>query len=346
MTPLWIDYSGGAVSGATMAAHGITGAIRYVGVGGAGKRLTRAEYADHCAHGRQTVAVVELSTTDADGGAPAGTANATAALRDLQSITAGLPPITCVLMANDKPTYVQADLYYIQAAAAVFDNVALVGPYGFGSFLAACDQHGLAPIAWQAGPAPSRTGTAALATWWQRNGGQATASDGPSTPTTITLNGVVCDLSNQLLEIPMSDPWAASLSVTWPKGSPEATLAISQGAAANADGSVTESALARDWLTVMAGRVSVADAVTDPAVRQSLAALGSQESTDHAAELAALSTEQAAVIAAIHAVPAPVAQQVTADPTAVAAALESAGLPAAVGQALLSALARVAGGAS
>jgi hypothetical protein len=73
-----------------------------------------------------------------------------------------------------------------------------------------------------------------------------------------------------------------------------------------------------------------------------LALAVSQLAVQITATQGALATEHAAVIAAIQAIPAPVAQQITADPTAVAAALESAGLPAEVGQTLLAALAKAA----
>lgn len=202
MLGTWIDYSAGQVSGASMVAAGITGAVRYVGVGGAGKRLTRAEYIDHCAHGRQTIAVVERSTTDADGGAAAGTANALAARTDLEAITAGLDPIRIVFMANDQSTSTAAEVAYVRAAAAAWGDEYVVGPYGFGDFLLACSAAGVAPIAWQAGPAPSRTGTGALATFWQRQGGAVKPADGPTAPVTHTVDGVACDLNNQLKELP------------------------------------------------------------------------------------------------------------------------------------------------
>lgn len=207
---VWIDYSSGTVSGAAMEAARIAGAFRYVGIGGAGKRLTRAEYADHCAHGRQTVAVVEYTTVDADGGAMAGRLNAQAALADLTRITAGLPPITRVLMANDKPGWNQADVDYVRAAATVLGPAGYtVGPYGFGDFLTACRSAGCAPISWQAGPAPSRTGTSSIATWWQRQGGAAAASDGPASPVTAVIDGVVCDLSNKIGAGPVPAPQPA-----------------------------------------------------------------------------------------------------------------------------------------
>lgn len=211
MIGTWIDYSGGTVSGKTMANHGITGALRYVGIGSTGKRLTHAEYADHCAHGRLTIAVVERSTTDADGRAPAGTANAESALTDLKVETAGLPPIPWVFMANDQPTSTPAEVDYVRAAAAVFGPAFAVGGYGFGAFLLALARAGVGTpgFGWQAGPAPSRTGSSAVATFWQRQGGSVAPADGPTTPTTIVLDGVTCDLNNQLMELPMTDPFQA-----------------------------------------------------------------------------------------------------------------------------------------
>ena len=210
MATTWIDYSNGTVSGAAMAAAGIEGAIRYVGIGGAGKRLTRAEYADHVAHGRQTAVVVERNTTDADGGLAAGRANAQLALADLRAITSGLPPIRFLFAANDKSAFTRADVDYVRG----FQDVLLparitVGPYGFGSFVAACRAARLTPIAWQTGPAPSRTNTSDVATLWQRNGTAGKAADGPATPTTRVLAGVTCDLSNRLLafkEVPVTSP--------------------------------------------------------------------------------------------------------------------------------------------
>jgi hypothetical protein len=204
---IWIDYSSGRVSGAAMTAAGIVGAARYVGIGGAGKRLTRAEYSDHVAHGRRTVAVVEKNVTDADGGAAAGIANARLALADIRNITAGLAPIQHVFATNDKPTFSQTDVDYVRAFRTVFAGTGIiVGPYGFGLFLAACAKAGLAPIAWQAGPAPSRTGTTAIATFWQRQGGPVQASDGPTSPVTRVIDGVNCDINNQLKELAVSSP--------------------------------------------------------------------------------------------------------------------------------------------
>lgn len=202
MLGVWADYSGGRPGGAALRAAGITGVVRYVGVGGAGKRLTAVEYADLVAHGIQVAAVVEASTTDADGGYNAGVLSAGAAQHDLAVQTAGLPPIEVVFAANDKPTFVQADVDYVRGFRDVFSGAAVVGPYGFGSFLAACSAAGLAPVAWQAGPAPSRTGTTGVATFWQRQGGPVGPADGPTAPTTQTINGVVCDLNNQLLPLP------------------------------------------------------------------------------------------------------------------------------------------------
>jgi hypothetical protein len=81
-------------------------------------------------------------------------------------------------------------------------------------------------------------------------------------------------------------------------------------------------------------------ALSDPktGVLAQLAALTSQVTALSGAQ----SADEAALLAAIKALPAPVVQQITADPGAVAAALESAGLPTQIITALLALLAKAA----
>lgn len=194
---VWADYSGGVPSGTALSAAGITGVIRYVGVGGGSslphKRLTRVEYADLVAAGRQVLAVVELGTGDADTGYDGGVANARAAVADLAAITAGLPPIRYVFAANDKPGWSQVDVDYVRGFRDVL-GIAATGAYGFASFLQAVRAAGLAAVYWQAGEPPSATGTADFVHLWQRNG-----YDG--TPTGATVDGVDVDLNNQQLPL-------------------------------------------------------------------------------------------------------------------------------------------------
>lgn len=204
MIGTWVDYSGGRPGGAALKAVGALGALRYVGVGGSDKRLTRAEYADLLAHGIDVLFVVELNTRDADGGAAAGKANAKAALANLKTITADLEPMTMGFMANDQNASSSTEVDYLAAAADVFGDEYIIGPYGFGAYLEACAKRDLCPIGWQAGPAPSRTGTADLATFWQRQGGLVHPADGPTSPTSRVIGGVSCDLNNQLMELPVA----------------------------------------------------------------------------------------------------------------------------------------------
>lgn len=196
MTELWVDADG-PVDGATMAANGITGAIRYLLAGSSGKLITRAEYQDLIAHGRQVRFVVEHLTTDADAGYNAGRLIASHVPAALAAL--GAPADSWVYAANDKPGWSQADVDYVRGYRDVL-GVGSTGAYGFGPFLLACHQQGVAGSLWQAGVAPSRTGTSAIVNFWQRQGGPVAASDGPTSPTTITLAGRVCDINNRLLE--------------------------------------------------------------------------------------------------------------------------------------------------
>jgi hypothetical protein len=193
---IWVDYSGGRPGGAALKTAGIAGAVRYAGAGSAGKRLTAAEYADLTAHGVAVRLVVETSTTGADSGYAAGVRDARAGEAD--RVAFGLPSTTIIYATNDKPNFVQADVDYVRGFRDVL-GVARTGAYGFGSFLAAVHAAGLAGSYWQAGPAPSRTGTSSFVNLWQRQGGTVQPSDGPTLPTTATIGGVVCDLNNRLI---------------------------------------------------------------------------------------------------------------------------------------------------
>jgi hypothetical protein len=200
MLGLWLDYSQGRPSGAALKAAGVAGVMRYVGVGGSStlpaKRLTAAELVDLTGHGLIVLGAVESSTTRSNAGRTAGIADGKAALTD--PVTKTLP---ILFATNDQPEWSQANVDY----AAGFQSIvgrARTGVYGFGPFLSACHAVGLGSVYWQAGPAPSRTGTAALVHFWQRQGGAVQAADGPTSPTVISVAGVPCDPDNQLKELP------------------------------------------------------------------------------------------------------------------------------------------------
>jgi hypothetical protein len=57
----WADFSSGRPGSAALKAAGISGVIRYVGIGSASKRITAAEYADYSANGIQVLLVFMMS---------------------------------------------------------------------------------------------------------------------------------------------------------------------------------------------------------------------------------------------------------------------------------------------
>lgn len=184
------------LDGAACAAAGIRWAARYVGIGSTGKRLTAAELADLRAHGVTVVGVAESTAARSDAGAAAGTADAQGALAD--PVTATLPYL---IASNDQPVNGAANLAYARAFRDVVGQ-SRTGVYGFGPYLAVCRSAGIGSLYWQAGDPPSATGTGDFVQVWQRQGStRADASDGPGSPTTITLAGVVADLNNIRLEI-------------------------------------------------------------------------------------------------------------------------------------------------
>jgi hypothetical protein len=210
-------------SGASLAAAGIAGVFGYCGIGSAGKRLTVAEVADMQAHGIQVRGVVESTTTEDDNGYNAGIADARAALAD--PVTANLPYL---YMVNDKTTYVAEDLQYAAGFASVVG--ARAGAYGFATFLTAVRAQGGFHSYLQAGDPPSRTGTEGWINFWQRQGTPGSAADGPASPAEQTIDGVVCDLDNQLiLEDSMTAPTGSPWDGQYPANTPEAQWALNSG---------------------------------------------------------------------------------------------------------------------
>jgi hypothetical protein len=191
----WVDYSGGNPGGANLVAAGITGAIRYVGIGSGAKRLTAAELADLTAHGVQVRGVAESTVGRSLSGYSGGVVDAQTVLAD--PVTATLP---FIYATNDETTWSQASVDYVRGFR---DTIGLsrTGAYGFASFLAACRAQGVAASFWQAGSPPSATGTAAFVNFWQRQGSTQAlpAVDGPAVPVGSTIGGVSVDFNNRLL---------------------------------------------------------------------------------------------------------------------------------------------------
>lgn len=198
---VWVDYSAGRPGGAALKAAGVNGAIRYVSAGSSGKLITAAEYSDLTIHGIQVLLVYELGTTDALGGYTAGAAHAQAALSTARAY--GIPDTVGIAAASDMhltaaqvPTAVQ----YVQGFASVL-GVARTGAYGFAEMVDAVHAANAAGWYWKCGSAPT-TAEAAWVNFWQRNAGT----------TTQVINGVTCDLNDQINPIAGVDEMSFDLS--------------------------------------------------------------------------------------------------------------------------------------
>lgn len=194
---IWCDYSGGRPSGLSLQRAGVTGVIRYVGIGGMGKRLTRPEYEDLIAHGIIVHGVVERDTMDANGGYQAGLMNARAAVADIHAITSGRG-LAVVYAANDQQAATSQTVAYVQGFSDIL-GVAYTGAYGFSAQIAAVRKAGFASHFWLAGHPPSLVNMSGEVDLWQRQGTKGQTSDGPATPTTIIIDGVQCDVNNAYL---------------------------------------------------------------------------------------------------------------------------------------------------
>lgn len=194
MTNTWADYSSGRPGGAALKAAGITGVIRYVGVGSAGKRINSAEYADLIANGVEVLLVVELGIHDAEGGYSIGVRNATDALNDARGM--GVPDSVGIAAACDEHLtagQITTALAYVQGFRDVL-GATRTGAYGFAEFVDAVHAAGMAGWWWKCGTAPTLS-ESQWVTFWQRNTGQ----------TTQTINKVVVDLNNQISSIGIGD---------------------------------------------------------------------------------------------------------------------------------------------
>lgn len=189
---IWADYSGGYPGAASLRAAGFTGAIRYIGEGGSGKRLTASERADFDANGFPYLLVCELDVTDAEGGYSRGQAFAQAALADARA--KGVPDSIGIACAADEhlaTSLIPAAVEYARGFKDVLGHER-TGAYGFSEFVSAIHAAGHASWFWQAGNPPDVTGTTAFVNFWQRNGYD-------HTPTVSYVSGIQCDINNQLI---------------------------------------------------------------------------------------------------------------------------------------------------
>jgi glycoside hydrolase-like protein len=195
---LWADYSAGYPGAATLAAAGFSGAIRYIGKGTAGKRLTAAERADFDAHRFPYLLVCELDTHDAEGGYESGKAYGAVALADARA--KGVPDSVGIACAADEHLTTAQVPTAVDYARGFRDAVGQdrMGAYGFSEFVAAVRAAGIGTWFWQAGNPPAVTGTDGFVHFWQRNGYDRAQ-------TTTVVGGIECDINVQLRPLPAAE---------------------------------------------------------------------------------------------------------------------------------------------
>lgn len=135
--PRGLDYAGGHISGASLAANGISFVCRYLSSGGSSlpyKQLTADEFADLTAHKIPVVFNWETTSNFMLGGFSAGIADAQTALTYIQSLPGvphGYQPtvyFSCDFdEAPDQDTPVEQ---YLEGAASVLGGMDHVGIYG------------------------------------------------------------------------------------------------------------------------------------------------------------------------------------------------------------------------
>jgi Domain of unknown function (DUF1906) len=189
---VFLDYSARTIPGAAIKAAGYAGAVRYIDhpANLGHKHTTRAEYADHLAHGLTVLLVFEGGTDDMRGGFAAGVSNARRALAGARWLgyPDGLPLFLCAdrhATAAENAAHWPAWRAYLDGAASVL-GLARTGAYGFGEALDSARGH--ATWFWQCG---SRRDLHPYSHMYQRNTGY------------VTVGGVQCDVND--LMIPMED---------------------------------------------------------------------------------------------------------------------------------------------
>lgn len=173
------DYSAGRPGGKALRDNGFVGAIRYIGLGSAGKRLTAAEYQDLVANGITVLLVVEYDTHDAWGTDNntvnaywRGRANAQIGLDEARAI--GVPDWVGMAAAADAHAAFQLQIDCAVQYARGFRDVlgqARTGFYGFFETLNAVHADNAASWYWRCGAEPS-TLEKQWVNFWQRNYGE------------------------------------------------------------------------------------------------------------------------------------------------------------------------------
>lgn len=182
----YADYSAGRPSGKALWDNGFRGAIRYIGMGSAGKKLIASEYVDlvQTFGADNVLLVVELGTGDSWGSATdddyaRGRAYAQAGLNEARA--AGVPDWVGIAAASDAhagPQWQITDtVNYVRGFRDVL-GLARTGHYGFVETNVAVHNAGMASWYWRCGSEPSGrwepttnmwTGDKAWVNFWQKN---------------------------------------------------------------------------------------------------------------------------------------------------------------------------------
>lgn len=153
--PKGLDYAGGRITGADLAANGISFVCRYLSDGGPGlpgKQLLPDEFTDLQTNNIGVVFNWETTADFMRGGAPQGTQDAQTALAYIQSLPgmAGANPVIYFSADFDATPDDQVPINaYLQAAAQVLGGVQFVGIYGGYWPVSRALDAGVATFAWQ-----------------------------------------------------------------------------------------------------------------------------------------------------------------------------------------------------
>jgi hypothetical protein len=152
--PQGLDYAGGAIAGADLAAAGISFVCRYVAPGGSAlpaKQLTGPEFTDLLNNGIAVVFNWEVAGNAALNGANQGAVDAEDALSYIMSLpgSAGKPVVYFSVDFDAAPADQTAINAYLQAAAVVLGGPQYVGIYGGYWPLSRALDAGVCDWAWQ-----------------------------------------------------------------------------------------------------------------------------------------------------------------------------------------------------
>lgn len=182
-----VDYSAGFPGAQRLKDAGLFGAVRYIGFPGRQKCTTVAELRDFTNANIGMALVFENNTTDWRGGFTTGQASGRTARDHANAI--GFPADRPIYMAVDQDVVATGEfgtmIEYLRGAGTSLGGAYLTGVYGEADVIDRARDAGVAAWFWQ---------TVA----WSR--GRRTAAHLFQHVGTVTVNGVVCDLNDVLVD--------------------------------------------------------------------------------------------------------------------------------------------------